>query len=138
MAIQPVGSIVAYPGAIAPKGWLLCDGKPIPAGSTFDELRKLTGANTPDFQGYFLRGIDFNGKIDPNRKMLDSQSDSVGPHTHGYSRGYIGPAGLSGSDAPNVLASIDHPQSDQPTPPSTETRPKNKAINFIIKAIDEG
>jgi hypothetical protein len=139
VTIQPVGSITAYAGRSTPKGWLLCDGKPIPSGKEYDELRKLLGTkDTPNLQGYFLRGFDSEGKVDGARKLLDIQDDSVGPHTHKYSRGYIGPAGLSGAGAPNVLAYIDAPQTDPPLPASPETRPKNKSVNFIIKAIDEG
>ncbi len=140
MTIQPIGAITAYAGTSPPNGWLLCDGKAIPPGSQYDELRHLVGTNTPDLQGYFLRGLDQAGKVDPGRKLLDIQSDGIGPHTHTYNNSYIGPAGLSGAGAPNVVAYIDHnAQTGAQTPaPPGETRPKNKTVSYIIKAVDEG
>jgi hypothetical protein len=53
-SVLPVGSIVAYSGASAPSGWLLCNGEAIPAGSQFNQLRTLIGPKTPDLRGYFL------------------------------------------------------------------------------------
>ena len=71
--VVPVGSIVPYGGTIAiakdvPDGWLLCDGRPVPEGSAYDDLRELLretawgseGAviHLPDLRGMFLRGVD--------------------------------------------------------------------------------
>lgn len=58
----PIGSIVAYrlEGAV-PKGWLLCNGDPIPEGKAYDNLRKYI-QDTPDLQGMFLRGAGQNKK----------------------------------------------------------------------------
>lgn len=50
----PVGTITAFGGAVAPSGWLLCDGSTIGAGYT--ELIALVGANTPDLKGRFPIG----------------------------------------------------------------------------------
>ena len=41
----------------------------------------------PDYQGYFLRGLDPSGKRDPDRpeserKVGSTQLDATGPHTH--------------------------------------------------------
>jgi len=145
MTIQPVGAIIAFAGKIGPapnydgcpKGWLPCDGKSIPAGKPFDALRKLVGDNTPDLQGYFLRGL---GGVDPEqgRAVLSVQADGVGSHSHGYDHWFAAGVGKSGSDAPLVAGSNDRPQTTGPTPSPGETRPKNKAVNFIIKAADEG
>ncbi len=102
---MPIGSIVAYAGATAPTGWLLCNGAPIPAGTQYDPLRKLLGVTTtPDLQGYFLRGLDPSGKVDPDstpakpRAILSMEADGVGPHSHTYTQWFHNTAGKSGSD----------------------------------------
>jgi microcystin-dependent protein len=107
-AVVPVGSIVAFAGAAAPRGWLMCDGNAIPTGAQYDLLRKLMGNTTPDLRGYFLRGIDPTGQVDPDSKppnvraMFSEQKDAVGPHTHTYTRHLTSGPGKSGSDAPEV------------------------------------
>jgi hypothetical protein len=141
MAIAPVGSIVAYAGKSAPKGWLLCDGKPIEAA--FKALIALIGPKTPDLQGYFLRGFDPREKpaerVDPDKRtLLSIQTDAVGPHTHQYNRWFHNAAGKSGGDPTDVAADADSPQTSGPNPGAAETRPKNVAVNYIIKATDEG
>lgn len=50
----PVGSVSAYVGAIAPGGWLLCDGTASTAA--YPILASMVGAVTPDMRGRFLLG----------------------------------------------------------------------------------
>jgi len=49
--LSPVGEVRMFAGAAAPAGFLLCDGAAIPAGTDYNALRTLIGANTPDFRG---------------------------------------------------------------------------------------
>lgn len=132
MTIQPIGSIVAYPGKAAPKGWLLCDGAEIPKPKEFDALRSLVGPKTPNLQGYFLRGVE------GNRALLSAQGDSVGPHTHPFALAFHETAGKSGAGNPDVFANYSTSSTGGPNPSDGETRPKNIGVNFIIKAVDEG
>lgn len=138
---MPLGAIVAYVGGSAPAGWLLCDGRPIP--SEYKKLADLLGQSiTPDLRGLFLRGFDGSGKIDPgtddaHRKFLSIQGDTVGPHTHTYSRAFHMAAGKSGANPPDLPAD----QAATPTSPPVEgggreTRPKNFAVNYIIQAVE--
>lgn len=53
-ALCPVGSINAYAGAIAPAGWILCNGTAVVSG-THPELYNLC-ATTPDLRGSFALG----------------------------------------------------------------------------------
>jgi microcystin-dependent protein len=63
----PPGTIVAFYGALAPEGWLLCDGSPIPPGVEYDTLRALIGgANTPDLRGRMILMADPSGTVLPN------------------------------------------------------------------------
>ena len=55
--VMPVGSIVAYYGASAPDGWLLCDGDVIPNDAKYQDLRALLAKfTTPDLRGRTLIG----------------------------------------------------------------------------------
>ena len=47
----PVGYMAMWPTATPPSGWLLCTGAAIPVGATYDALRTLIGANTPNMTG---------------------------------------------------------------------------------------
>jgi len=58
---MPVGSVMAYAGKTAPTGWLLCDGKPIPAGNEYSELKTVLGdSNTPNLSGRMVMGAQTN------------------------------------------------------------------------------
>ncbi len=77
---SPIGSIVAWPTATAPTGWIECDG-----GSTaaYPDLAALIGATVPDLRGQFVRGWD-NGKgTDAGRSILTAQGSQNAQHNHG-------------------------------------------------------
>lgn len=87
--VCPVGTIVAYPGASAPTGWLLCNGT---STSGYSELAALVGATTPDLQGRVpmgktatgtgseLKGTGGSRKIASNH--LPTHTHSLSNHTH--------------------------------------------------------
>jgi microcystin-dependent protein len=55
--LTPVGSIIAYYGAKAPDGWLLCDGSAIPNDAKYQDLKTLLAkSTTPDLRGRTLIG----------------------------------------------------------------------------------
>lgn len=91
LGASPVGSVVAFAGAIAPPssdatnqywtnverlGWLPCDGRSLVAHQypqLFHVLGYLYGGsddqfNLPDYRGYFLRCVDPGQGVDPDRK----------------------------------------------------------------------
>lgn len=78
----PTGTIIAFAGATAPKGWLLCDGTIIDA--KYKRLRSIVGNNTPDLRGRFLRGAgtgDGMTSIDPVN-VRQYQGDQIKAHKH--------------------------------------------------------
>jgi hypothetical protein len=76
-ALVPPGTIVAFGGATAPDGWLLCDGSAISRtdyADLFGAIQTAFGAgdgsatfNLPDFRGRFLRGVAGTSTADPDK-----------------------------------------------------------------------
>ena len=102
-AMSPVGSLVAFAGAAAPAGWLLCDGGAIPG--TYTQLIAIVGDNTPNLKGKFLGGAGGNDLTlgstynDATRKprngSFSMSADAVGNHSHSFSGS--GTTGSNGS-----------------------------------------
>ncbi|MEO1269623.1 MAG: tail fiber protein [Myxococcota bacterium] len=71
----PVGTVVAFAGQVAPRGWLLCNGANVsrttyPAlfaaiGTTHGAGTNASSFRLPDFRGRFLRGVDGGSGRDP-------------------------------------------------------------------------
>ena len=80
----PTGSIMPFIGTVAPNGWLLCDGTAIPSGTYYDNLKALSGNNTPDLRGLFLRGTgSVTGVSGKGGSVLKTvQQDDVISHLH--------------------------------------------------------
>lgn len=133
----PIGSIVSFAGATAPSGYLLCDGSAVSRtsyaslfaviGTTYGSGDGSTTFNLPDLRGEFVRGLD-NGKgIDAGRLLGSSQGQAIQSHTHSstvwtLNQGYMG----SGAGYPGVGTTG--------ATGGPETRPRNVALNYIIKA----
>jgi microcystin-dependent protein len=72
----PPGTIIAFGGAVAPEGWLVCDGSTVSRAtyaSLFNAIRINFGSgdgienfNLPDLRGRFLRGTDNGAGRDPD------------------------------------------------------------------------
>jgi microcystin-dependent protein len=104
--------------------------------------------NVPDLRGQFLRGVDAGSGTDPDaasrgeskagsntgNAVGSSQKDMVGPHTHTYRDYYHNIESDSDGDDENA---DDRKQAtretNNPSQPHSETRPKNVYVNFIIK-----
>lgn len=70
-ALAPAGAVIAFAGASAPAGWLICDGTAV-SRTTYAALFAVVGVshgggdgattfNLPDYRGRFLRGVDNPG-----------------------------------------------------------------------------
>lgn len=141
-------------------GWILCDGSVYPNAQFPDLFAVLansyggssSGFAVPEYKGLFLRGLDGS---DPNQRdpgvttrtaprpdlpnvgnngnnVGSVQQDSLEAHTHGYNyyNNYVksthtaGHSSLSGSTTSSTT-----------TVGSTETRPANQYVDYIIKAV---
>ena len=137
----PVGVPIPYPSSTVPSGFLACDGSAFP--STYTTLATLyPSLKTPDLRGYFIRGWDNGAGIDSGRTLLSTQADSIVSHNHtlrttssptnptdigdparGNIQGSVNTAGGLGSGKSIGMTG------------DTETRPKNIAFNYILRAF---
>jgi uncharacterized protein (TIGR02145 family) len=149
-AIVPVGTISAFGGTIPPEGWYLCDGAAKSRsensalfeviGINFGSGDGTTTFNLPDLRGLFLRGVDGNRSMDPDRDFrspngagqLDApgsiQPDAFKNHSHTIQVG----ASSSGGMIP-FSASMEAGYTSTAFQGGSETRPKNVYVNYIIK-----
>ncbi|WP_168400659.1 phage tail protein [Erwinia amylovora] len=75
--IMPIGVPIPYPSAIAPDGWLKCN------GAAFDKAKYpalatvFPSGNLPDLRGQFIRGWDDGRGVDAGRKLMSNQNDAI-------------------------------------------------------------
>ena len=158
-AVAPVGAVVAFAGAQAPAGWLLCDGTAISRttyaslfaalGTAWGEGDASTTFNLPDMRGRFLRGTDKGAGRDPEAgsrsasaaggnigdRVGTAQGDQLRSHSHPYGGAFTTESLVAG-----------HPQGGSATNYTmwgynsntsavggAENRPTNVNVNYIIK-----
>ncbi|MBB9381951.1 phage tail protein [Escherichia coli] len=159
----PVGVPVPWPSATPPTGWLKCNGAAFSA-EEYPELAKAYPTNKlPDLRGEFIRGWDDGRGIDSGRTLLNWQPHTILDHAH-YMELWTGDGLAAGSARegvnPGILATYGDGgivKTDEPglkVPSSlralssrsvkrygeisgnvgTETRPRNIAFNYIVRA----
>lgn len=85
--ILKCGSILPWPTATAPAGWLICDGSAI-SRTTYAELFSVLGTiygtgdgsttfNIPDYRGYSHRGLDTTATVDPDVASRTNRGDGT-------------------------------------------------------------
>ena len=150
----PPGVVDAFAGDTnaIPAGWLLCDGSEV----SIERYRALysvistnwggdgvTSFNVPDLGGRFLRCVDYSGESrDPDgvRSVGSDQADAFQGHRHGIGHGG-GDTYDFGGRYYSSNSQITRPSTGDPIADavngeprvSRETRPKNMAVNYIIK-----
>ena len=152
----PPGATMAYWGGTtgAPNGWLYCNGAAV-SRTTYSALYGIIGThygvgdgsttfNLPDTRNEFLRGVSSTLPI--GHKQTDEMrshqhagvTSTAGNHEHGVKvggGGGGGVAGASGSSAGSVTLPAGAHQHTFVTDfrGGSETRPRNIAVNWIIK-----
>ncbi|EIB9621081.1 TPA: tail fiber protein [Escherichia coli] len=146
----PVGVPVPWPSATPPTGWIKCNGAPFSA-EEYPELAKVYPAlKLPDLRGEFIRGWDDGRGVDSGRVVLTGQSQSVQQHTHDLAMAYSSDVGYKdqlGTTPDSDLIAIKYMinvttfngsgsvylKANDST--GTETRPRNLAFNYIVRAV---
>lgn len=134
---HPLGCILAFPVSAPPAGWLECNGASI-SRTVYPELVELLnpGGDTaylPDYRGEFLRGWDHGRGVDDGRVLGSGQEDEFRSHYHSV------PRAKAGSINHDVVQWVDEYLGDgtgvgSGSTGGTETRPRNVAVMFCIKA----
>ncbi|MBA5204401.1 tail fiber protein [Pectobacterium aroidearum] len=145
MSINDLAGIpLPFPGAVAPTGWLKCNGQ------SFDKSRypilasRYPSGVLPDLRGEFVRGWDDGRGADAGRALLSAQIGMIESHNHmlpisdpslwagaiyGYAHNQpsavIEDIGHSAGSTSRELTSMTG---------GTETRPRNIAFNYIVRA----
>lgn len=143
----PVGFPLPWPTATPPIGWLKCN------GAAFDKEKypKLAAAyssgSLPDLRGEFLRGWDDGRGVDTGRALLSTQSfamqnikGSLVDNRFNQNQAASGPFTLttggpadSSSTGAGFASRIDFDAS-RVVNTALETRPRNIAFNYIVRA----
>ncbi|HIA3392871.1 TPA: phage tail protein [Escherichia coli] len=128
----PVGVPVPWPSAIPPTGWLKCNGAAFSA-EEYPELAKVYPTNKlPDLRGEFIRGWDDGRGIDSGRPLLSVQDAKVEEHSHGYNGAIYTSSGPSWANTTG--AGYLEYSGFTSSYGGSETRPRNIAFNFIVRA----
>ncbi|API48528.1 TPA: phage tail protein [Klebsiella pneumoniae] len=157
----PVGVPLPYPSATPPTGWLKCNGAVFDKVKYPGLAAVFPSGNLPDLRGEFIRGWDDSRGIDNGRALLSSQGHSLRDHSHNQqvwtgSNTTSSTIGQAGSYAPlatggdgGIAYTDREPQSlpsavraigtrgvasDNAANIGTETRPRNIAFNYIVRA----
>jgi len=155
----PPGTMIPFAGGAVPTGWLLCDGAALDRtlyAPLFAAIGTAWGAqdaasfNLPDLRGRFLRGVTGTSANDPDAATRTAsnpggnagnavgsvQGDVYAAHLHSMPFSYIN-FNSSWSDilvADGTGAAYLLPgNSNTAGNGGNETRPRNAAVNYIIK-----
>ncbi|HFI9200215.1 TPA: phage tail protein [Escherichia coli] len=146
----PVGAPVPWPSETPPTGWMKCNGAVFSA-EEYPELAKAYPTNKlPDLRGEFIRGWDDGRDVDSGRALLSEQLDAMqnvtgslidntmgsassasGVFNVGSSSGVKYAAPSTGNAFSYYGVTLDLSRSART---SAETRPRNIAFNYIVRA----
>ncbi|MDX9673128.1 MULTISPECIES: phage tail protein [unclassified Pseudomonas] len=159
----PVGSIVAFPVDAPPPGFLELDNS-VKSSATYPDLSAYLGGKfnkgdegvgnfrLPEARGEFLRGWDHGRGVDPGRAAGSFQSDSLKAHYHSIPTGSGGGQAVDpNGETPTVVLKdtaadwVLRTEGDNAEltigrvrtynfGAATETRPRNVAVMWCIKA----
>jgi N-acetylmuramoyl-L-alanine amidase CwlA/microcystin-dependent protein len=149
--LVPIGSIHTFIHDTIPAGYLKLEGQAVSRitysdlfalyGTTYGTGDGVTTFNLPDLRGAFLRALDGGKGYDANRTLGTYQTDEIKAHTH-FQTGRN--EGSTASTAANLSDRGWYNNQNMGTSSPTEsvggdeTRPKNIAIIYAVKAFNEG
>ncbi|WP_233948351.1 phage tail protein [Pectobacterium versatile] len=142
------GIPLPFPGAVAPAGWIKCNGQ------SFDKSRypilasRYPSGFLPDLRGEFVRGWDDGRGADAGRALMSAQGDAIRnivgtigqlndrvneQETTGVfdANKYTGSnSGLTGGRGGRIVTF----DASKVVPTANENRPRNIAFNYIVRA----
>ena len=152
-SFTPVGVPLPYPSATPPAGWLKCNGAAFNKGQYPKLAALFPSGNLPDLRGEFIRGWDDGRAVDSGRALMSPQEDTIQNITGMFGRTQLfkesvlsGPfkpdgsqemtLGLTPSNSPDIGYGAPNWIFDTSLAVRTaaETRPRNVAFNYIVRA----
>ncbi|WP_323667087.1 phage tail protein [Pectobacterium punjabense] len=148
-ASELAGIPLPFPGAVAPTGWLKCNGQQFDTAQFPTLASRYPSGFLPDLRGEFVRGWDDGRGGDAGRALLSAQGDAirniagsiaVSTENTGSSTaaGAFSLTGIGGTVATSGFAGRGIPQFDfdasRVVPTANENRPRNVAFNYIVRA----
>jgi microcystin-dependent protein len=140
--IAPAGAVLHFAMAVAPAGWLACDGAPVSRvtyAALFAAIGVLYGAGDgattfklPDLRGEFLRGLDGGRGIDAGRVLGSAQSGAIQSHAHATLCYETGGNSISASAKVTGTSNGYEYQPSTSVTGGSETRPRNVALMACI------
>jgi microcystin-dependent protein len=143
---EMVGIPLPYPGATAPDGWLKCNGQSFNKSIYPLLAERYPSGFLPDLRGEFIRGWDDGRGVDAGRELLSAQMDEIKEHLHFIPSRYAGGGGSSSgiwaqtafdnqpSPTNGTLRTHGVENIDGSPAGGWETRPRNIAFNYIVRA----
>ncbi|WCG81785.1 tail fiber protein [Pectobacterium sp. A5351] len=143
-----VGMPQLFPGAVAPAGWLKCNGQQFDKAQYPILTYRYPSGFLPDLRGEFVRGWDDGRGVDASRALLSAQGDAIRniigtigqlndrvntTETTGAfdANRYTGSsAGLTGGRGGRIVTF----DASTVVPTANENRPRNIAFNYIVRA----
>lgn len=161
IAGSEIGSVSAFAMPTPPKGWLVCDGSEVSRtdyadlyaaiGTVWGDGDQISTFNLPDLRGEFLRGLDAGRGVDVDRVFASSQQDQMQRITGksgsfsdtmvaDTAQGALGleVAGSASEGGANARSAFNVTLDSANSPGARtgdETRPRNVAMTFAIKAF---
>ncbi|MEI7408134.1 phage tail protein [Pectobacterium aroidearum] len=152
------GIPLPFPGAVAPAGWLKCNGQQFDTAQFPVLASRYPSGFLPDLRGEFVRGWDDGRGADAGRALLSAQGDAIRNITGSMFYGYDADVRAATSydsgalyydtsskiqDNVNSLswnestANLWYPaklDASRIVPTASENRPRNIAFNYIVRA----
>ncbi|KHS92615.1 tail fiber protein [Pectobacterium parvum] len=143
----PAGAPIPYPLSTPPAGWIKCNGQ------SFDKSRYPILASLypsgflPDLRGEFVRGWDDGRGADAGRALLSAQGDAIRNITGQFNvvdrqnavlSGAFAHSSRAGAAISGNFVGVYHSDvtfdASKVVPTANETRPRNIAFNYIVRA----
>ena len=146
----PTGGIMMFAVSGVPTGWLECDGSVLPINDytnlhnvigqnykTLNTFNVLSGFQIPDLRGEFVRGWDHGKGVDSGRTFGTLQLDEIKSHNHSFV--VLAQANHQDGSGSVTGGSYSRPEDGRfsgntSSIGGTETRPRNVALVYCIKA----
>ncbi|MEE9647907.1 phage tail protein [Enterobacter soli] len=130
----PVGTPIPWV-SYAPTGWLNCNGAAFSAALYPKLALAYPNLTLPDLRGEFIRGWDAGRGVDSGRALLSAQGFLVESHTHNLNYRALLPEVEGATYFGGVTSATKVGLTSQMSSyGGTETRPRNVAFNYIVRA----